>query len=105
MHYLSPSFLFTHHIQRGQSDEIISKIVLIGQEGGIGFIRLFENCQLLKKTLFYFFVIMIIPRMKETCVMIWTWRLFFTMPFGDVSDRKLLSAMEHISLPIKYCNQ
>lgn len=55
MHYLSPRFLFTHHIQRGQSDEIISKIVLIGQEGGIGFIRLFENCQVLKKTLFYFF--------------------------------------------------
>lgn len=48
---------------------------------------------------------MIIPRLKETCIMIWTWRLFFTMPFSDVSDRKLLSAMEHISLPIKYCNQ
>lgn len=51
MHYLSPSFLHTHHIQRGQSDEIISKIVLIRQEGGIGSICLFENGQVLKKTL------------------------------------------------------
>lgn len=51
MHYLSPSFLFTYHIQRGQSDKIISKIVLIRQEGGIGSICLFENGQVLKKTL------------------------------------------------------
>lgn len=49
MHYLSPSFLYTHHIQRGQSDEIISKIVLIRQEGGIGSICLFENGQVLKR--------------------------------------------------------
>lgn len=41
MRSLSLSFLFTHHILRGQGDEIISKIVLIRQEGGIGFIRLF----------------------------------------------------------------
>lgn len=52
MHYLSPSFLYTHHIQRGQSDEIISKIVLIRQEGGIGSICLFENGQVLKKDTF-----------------------------------------------------